>query len=85
MFAECLYEMLQRDFCYEIYRALEHAPDPEVIKKKAEIARKEQEVKEAAERARKQEVVAFFSSYKGFMNGLKITLLGRFLFFLQKV
>ena len=60
MFAECLYEMLQRDFCYEIYRALEHAPDPEVIKKKAEIARKEQEVKEAAERARKQEVVAFF-------------------------
>merc|ERR1712226_373767 len=55
IFAECFYEMLQRDFCYEIYRALESANDPEVEKKKAEIANKEKEAAEAAEKARLEE------------------------------
>merc|ERR1712226_1321974 len=55
IFAECFYEMLQRDFCYEIYRALESANDPEVEKKKAEIAKKEKEAAEAAEKARLEE------------------------------
>ena len=56
VFAECFYEMLQRDFCYEIYRALEHAKDPEVDKKRAEIARKAKEEAEAKEKARLEEV-----------------------------
>ena len=59
MFAESFYEMLQRDFCYEIYRALEHAKDPEVEKKKKEMEEKKKREEEEAAKKAKQDQVGF--------------------------
>ena len=59
VFAESMYEMLQRDFCYEIYRALEHAKDPEVERKRKELEEKKKREEEEAVRKAKQEEVKF--------------------------